>query len=150
MFHFFFYFFLFFFFASVQIGIGRSGTVVTRERSKINQSPHEMNQLHNHQLFTTCSNCFCHVVLVGSNHKVDSCTLYFFVSSFSPIRAPGRYCIHNPNQSHHCINISRSLSKIVKYMCTYSTYIPPRVYVPVASLLMKESSTKRRKTLIKL
>lgn len=69
----------------------------------------------------------------------------YFVSSFFPIRAPGRYCIHNPNPSHHCINISRSLSKIVKYMCTYSTYIPPRVYVPVASLLMKESSTKRRK-----
>lgn len=70
---------------------GRSGTVVTRERSKINQSPYEMNQLHNHQLFTTCSSCFCNVVVVGSNHKVAR--FMYFVSSFFPIPAPGRYII---------------------------------------------------------
>lgn len=67
----------------------------------------------------------------------------YFVSSFFPIRVPGRYCIHNPNQSHHhCMNISRSLSKIVKYLCTSSTYIPPRVYVPVTSLLMKRLKSR--------
>lgn len=50
--------------------------------------------------------------------------MYFVSSFFFPIRAPGRYCIHNPNPSHHhCMNISRSLSKIVEYMCTYSTYL---------------------------
>lgn len=118
---------LFFFFLLRKcLDTGRSGTVVTRERSNINQSPPEMNQLHNHQLLTTCSSYCCNVVVVGSNHKVD----LYFVSSFFPIRAPGRYCIHNPNPSHHCMNISRSLSKIVKYMCTYiHTYLTSKQYL---------------------
>lgn len=132
MFHFFFYIF---FLLRKCPDTGRSRTVVTRERSKINQSPYEMNQLHNHQLLTTCSSCFCNVVVVvvvvGSNHKVDSCTFVLLCFFFSPSGPRGDTVYIIPIKSHHCIDISRSLSKIVKYMCTYSTYIPPtpRVYL---------------------
>lgn len=46
----------------------------------------------------------------------------YFVSSFFPIRAPGRYCIHNPNQItslHEHLPISIQNRRVLVYIHTY-------------------------------